>query len=399
MRLTGWILLLIGALACATIAWAAVGFLLMGVGLIALQVAERRKRRAEVAPAAPTGLTPPSVGAGLQPPVFEPVPHDGAPQRLPRRMAWPAPSNDAPYDREAWRRLVESDSDIAQIANVLADYGPQYVDELAASYLAMPDKSRLAAIVDGIVARARDTQPAPPPKPIEASRPPPSSRPVVAPEGAAPKPAMPKPDTPKPDAVKPAAPPPLPANPADALEASLIAAVEASTAAKAAAERSEPGGASTSPRGAFGRAAREQRPDRPPPPVQTSPPADIEASLIAAVTAAKRAEPLKPAAPPEPPPAAAKPEPEIRRTPGALKPAAPPVPPPAPPAKPLTRPPGKAAADDLDESLLAALAEISGQKPLDPTKPEATSKDPPADDELSAMIKKFAPDSSFLRKQ
>ena len=362
MRLTGWILLLIGALACATIAWAAVGFLLMGVGLIALQVAERRRHQADVAPAAATGFAPPVVGAGLRPPVFEPVAQHGASPRLPRQMSWPATSSDPPYDREAWRRLVESDADLAGLANVLADYGPQYVDELAASYLAVPDKSRLGAIVDGIIARARDTQPALPPAPTEASGPPLPARPVIAPEDARPK----------------AAPPPLPSNPADALEASLIAAVEASSqsankgATKAAAERGDPptsagpGGSPAAPRGAFGRAARDPTPDRVPPPSPAGPSAALKASLIAAVTeaAATRGDPPQPAQP--------------------------------------AKPPVKTAADDLDESLLAALAEISGQKNADGSRPEATSNDPtppPADDELTEMIKKFAPDSHFLRKQ
>ncbi|MCA6125004.1 hypothetical protein J6500_24370 [Bradyrhizobium sp. WSM 1704] len=377
-----------GALATATIAWAAIGFLLMGVALIALQVAERRRRRADAAPAAPaTGFTPPVVGAGLQPPVFEPVAQDGASPRLPRRMSWPAATSDAPYDREAWRRLVESDSDLAQIANVLADYGPQYVDELAASYLAVPDKNRLAAIVDGIIARARDAQQAPPPAPAEPPRPPALSRPVAPSEDATPRDAVSKAAAPTP-----AAPPPLPASPADALEATLIAAVEASAKAAAARGDPPPGG----PRGAFGRAAREHRPDRPPsspPPAPPPPTADIEASLIAAVTeaAAKRADP------PEPPSSAARLEPEIRRAPGGLKPVAPP---PVPPAK-------KSPVDDLDESLLAALAEISGEKHTLSSKPEDAANDPPkdpakqppADDELSEMIKKFAPDSSFLRKQ
>ncbi|MCC8957065.1 hypothetical protein H8B02_27610, partial [Bradyrhizobium sp. Pear77] len=163
MRLTGWVLLLIGGLLCATISWAAIGFLLMGIGLISLQVAERRRRLGDDAvPAGAGGFTPPRLGAGLQPPTLDPVAgqdtgrdtdQDTGPQRQPRRVAWPDKNGDAPYDRQAWRRLVESDPDLAQLAKVLADYGPQYVDELAASYLAAPDKSRLGAIVDGIIAR------------------------------------------------------------------------------------------------------------------------------------------------------------------------------------------------------------------------------------------------------
>ncbi|MCC8938983.1 hypothetical protein H8A99_21520, partial [Bradyrhizobium sp. Arg68] len=164
MRLTGWILLLIGGLLCATIAWAALGFLLMGVGLIALQVAERRRLGAEAAVAGAGGadFTPRLVGAGLQPPTLaqdasQDAFQDTASSQQPRRSE---KRSGAPYDREAWRRLVESDPDLAGLAKVLADYGPQYVDELATSYLAAPDKNRLGAIVDGIIARARGGQPA-----------------------------------------------------------------------------------------------------------------------------------------------------------------------------------------------------------------------------------------------
>lgn len=421
MRLTGWVLLLIGGLLCATIAWAALGFLLMGVGLIALQVAERR-RADEAVPAGSSGFTPPRLSPALQPPTLDPVTgQDNGPQRQPRRVAWPdkdaEPANDREihdretydrkaYDRETWRRLVETDPDLAQLANVLADYGPQYVDELAASYLAAPNKSRLGAIVDGIIARARDSQPVQsPPAPVEALRPPPlpprqEPKQVTAPAA-------------KPPAAKPAAPP---GNPADALEASLLATVEEASA-RIAAERAglfkpgrgpskEPGKAPDSPPPAasqreplFGRPRRDAKPAAPPPlaaappPIPADTPADLEASLIAAVSeaAARRADdpkdtPKDTLAPvPEPAPSPANREPEIRS-----------VAPAAPPAK---TPSAKSAADNLDETLLAALAEISGQKFKNESQSGAASKEPPADDGLSDMIKKFAPDSSFLRKQ
>ncbi|MGY3583766.1 hypothetical protein ACVIGB_007174 [Bradyrhizobium sp. USDA 4341] len=400
MRLTGWVLLLIGGLLCATISWAALGFLLMGIGLISLQVAERRRRLGDdAAPAGAGGFTPPRLSPGLQPPTLDPVSgqdtgqdtdQDTGPQRQPRRVAWPDKKADAPYDRQAWRRLVESDPDLAQLAKVLADYGPQYVDELAASYLAAPDKSRLGAIVDGIIARARDGQPAPPPAPAEGSRPPPL-------------PPRPEPKQIAAPAAKPAA---SPSNPADALEASLLATVEEASA-RVAAERAglfkpakDPGKATDSrPSTAsqreplFGRAPRDAKPAEPPP-MPAATPADLEASLITAISeaAARRADTFKPepvSELPKLPPAKA----EI----GANPPK--PVPPPPATTPPAKTAPTKTAADNLDETLLAALAEISGQKLKDGPKADATSKDPPADDGLSDMIKKFAPDSSFLRKQ
>ena len=48
MRVAGWILLIAGALLCVTLVWATVGFLLMGVGLLSLLVAENRRRRVSV---------------------------------------------------------------------------------------------------------------------------------------------------------------------------------------------------------------------------------------------------------------------------------------------------------------------------------------------------------------
>ena len=34
MRITGWVLLVVGVLLCVSIAWATIGFLMMGLGLI-----------------------------------------------------------------------------------------------------------------------------------------------------------------------------------------------------------------------------------------------------------------------------------------------------------------------------------------------------------------------------
>ncbi|MFB9262778.1 hypothetical protein ACFFWD_06260 [Bradyrhizobium erythrophlei] len=388
MRFTGWILLLIGLLLCATIAWAALGFLLMGVGLISLQVAERGRRKATFAVAGAAGLELPA--SGLRPPMFEPVPpREAAPQPPRRRVAWPDNRPGAAYDKEAWRVLVESDPDLAGLAAVLADYGPQYVDELAISYLAAPDKGRLGAIVDGIIARARgQTLPLPPA--------PPPAVPMPEPQVA----ALPE-DRPS------RLPPPLPTAPADDLEAALIAAFEqASAKVTGRGDASKPATAGEGPRPAtrrepaFGSVPRrdgaaDQPPGRTPPPLPASTPADLEASLIAVVSeaSAKRADPPKPAQPQDRPPVVGRREPDARSAPKQPTEV-------QPPPAPATAP-----AEQLDASLLAALAEISGDKTpgsADPSKPATAAKDaasPPGDDHLTDMIQKFAPDSSFLRKQ
>jgi hypothetical protein len=357
VRLTGWILLLIGLLLCATIVWATVGFLLMGVGLIALQVAERR--RTKLMAAGTKRLAAPLVGAGLQPPTLSPdIP---PPPRQPRRVAWPAKSESGPYDKEAWRRLIEGDPDLAQLASVLADYGQQYVDELAISYLAAPDKGRLGAIVDGIIARARRAQPPPAPTP----GPPPLPQPVIAAGDTRPV----------------ASRPPVPGYPADALAASLIVAIEE---ARTTAEHVEPKPAPVTRREpAFRNVPVETQPVRSPQPLSS---VDLTASLTAAAeaVAGKHSDPPKPVPAPESPVVTTR-EPDIG----------------IPPTEPRPAPTAGAPANDLDQSLLAALAEISGAKPAGPP-PIPAPKDPPGprtDEDPTDLIEKFAPDSSFLRKQ
>jgi hypothetical protein len=162
VRIAGWILLIGGLVLCLSVVWAALGFLLMGIGLLALQLDERNRRKvqktaavdaerldlaAEPAPAPYPAEDPVARAEGSTQPAPAPLPR---PDVTPR--ADPATSS---YDKEAWRQLVENDPDLAKLAAVLADYGQQYVDEFATSYLVAPDKARIVAIVDEIVARTR----------------------------------------------------------------------------------------------------------------------------------------------------------------------------------------------------------------------------------------------------
>ena len=212
MRVAGWILLIAGALLCATLVWATLGFLLLGVGLLSLQVAENNRKRASRPDAAyagadqPMATTPPMVAA---PPIPEPV---QAVRREPAmEISPPAPS----YDREAWQQLVESDADLARVTSVLADYGQQYVDELAQEYLALHDKTRLPEIVDGIIGRAtKSVAPRGNRRLLDDARPP---KPVAKSNVASAKPDRPpRPlPEPKPTVSEPLpAPEPLPVEPA-----------------------------------------------------------------------------------------------------------------------------------------------------------------------------------------
>jgi hypothetical protein len=59
------------------------------------------------------------------------------------------------FDREKWNALLEYDDLIAEIARKLRPLGQKWLDEFAASYLAINDKSYLPAIVQKIIAKAK----------------------------------------------------------------------------------------------------------------------------------------------------------------------------------------------------------------------------------------------------
>ncbi|WP_027580262.1 hypothetical protein [Bradyrhizobium sp. Ai1a-2] len=170
MRIAGWVLLVAGFVLCLSVAWAALGFLLMGIGLVSLQVGERKRRKAEgVAgldarprPAVALAETP---AAHAENAAFTPEP---PPLTAPQAAMG---ADASAYDKETWRRLIESDPDLARLAEVLSDYGQHHVDEFASSYLAKPDKSRLAAIVNEIVAKAARKESAPAAQPPEVRQP------------------------------------------------------------------------------------------------------------------------------------------------------------------------------------------------------------------------------------
>ena len=187
MRIAGWILLVVGLVLCLSVVWAPLGLLMMGVGLVSLQVAEQKQRKARTAVAsANAGADKPMEESAIPRPkeptiVREPPPIPVAPSGVPE-LARTASPDGYGYDREEWRRLVESDPDLAQLASVLGDYGQQYVDAFARNYLPAPNKSRIAGIVDGIIAKARSTHSARTTAPPERDRPPaaPAREPKVA---------------------------------------------------------------------------------------------------------------------------------------------------------------------------------------------------------------------------
>jgi hypothetical protein len=155
VRIAGWVLLLAGVLLCASIAWAALGFLLMGIGLLSLQIAERNRQREGLPTTSPLGIpdlqpeTPPAIPEAKQLPE--------APQ-LPGEPVMPSPDlqDPAPSDMAAWRQLFERDADLARVISVLAQYGQVHVNDFVKAYVsAAGDKTRLSAIVDDVIRTAK----------------------------------------------------------------------------------------------------------------------------------------------------------------------------------------------------------------------------------------------------
>jgi hypothetical protein len=142
MRLAGWLFLLAGLLLCLSVVWATLGFLMMGIGLIALQAAERRRKRPAKA-RLESRLDAVAFAPAFAPPSSEPV----------FREASLVPFKSAETVR--WRGLVQNDPEISRLVAILAPHGTGYVEQFASEYLAVNDKHALPEIIDRIIVRAR----------------------------------------------------------------------------------------------------------------------------------------------------------------------------------------------------------------------------------------------------
>ncbi len=142
MRVAGATLLVIGFLLCVSVAWAAIGFLAMGFGLIFLLIAEERKKaaalRLENSEIEPMPMGPPqSIAAPVS------TPHDDIRQEAALR------------EMNKWSSLVASDEDLSRVVKILASFGQKYVDQLARVYVVFDNKSCLPTILNMIIATAR----------------------------------------------------------------------------------------------------------------------------------------------------------------------------------------------------------------------------------------------------
>jgi hypothetical protein len=150
MRLLGSALLLGGYLLCISgfllyPSLVAIGFFMLGLGLICLLIAEERNKRSQN-PATPRLDKPNAWKETIQ--FREPT----AARVWPNKPL-PNQSRDF-FDNENWQSVVENDPDISRLVTVLAPYGQQYVDEFARAYLALDDKEYLPMIIEKIVKSA-----------------------------------------------------------------------------------------------------------------------------------------------------------------------------------------------------------------------------------------------------
>jgi hypothetical protein len=131
MRILGWLLLVGGLLLCVSILWAAPGFFCMGLGLIFLQIAERKRRKAKTAASPSDQSGPQAEQVQIPESTSAVVPAETQEDAGAGRENVTSPYS---YDRREWRALLRSDADISRLAKVLESYGQKYVDEFAAAF-------------------------------------------------------------------------------------------------------------------------------------------------------------------------------------------------------------------------------------------------------------------------
>jgi hypothetical protein len=145
MRL-GSVLLIGGFLLCVSIVWAALGFFMMGLGLICLLIAEERNKRFQKLTSSRFDELHPREEPRLSP---EPAALVSSKDEPPNSVSYS-------FDHEEkWKSLVENDPDLGRLVAVLVPYGQKYVDELARAYLVLNDKDYLPMIIKKIITSAR----------------------------------------------------------------------------------------------------------------------------------------------------------------------------------------------------------------------------------------------------
>jgi xanthosine utilization system XapX-like protein len=169
MRIFGAILILLGILLCLTIFLAPLGGFLILVGLICVVVGRRNRtvinNVVQVSSAPNPSFQQANIAdvddrkrasRALEPPMFaDQERRQATPPLIDVTPHQPPTYNGFAYDKAKWQMLVRYDADISRIVDVLAPYGQKYVDELAAAYLALNDKTYLPMIIQKIVGSAK----------------------------------------------------------------------------------------------------------------------------------------------------------------------------------------------------------------------------------------------------
>ena len=65
------------------------------------------------------------------------------------------PEPEIKYDRVKWNALVEYDPEIRTACEKVAPLGQKYIDQVAAAYLTLGDKSYLASIVEKAINQSK----------------------------------------------------------------------------------------------------------------------------------------------------------------------------------------------------------------------------------------------------
>ena len=138
-RIVGWLLLLTGTALVLSIAWAAIGFLFLGLALILLQIAERKRKMSQPSSSLDIAQFP---SRPMHVSEDEPI------------AAYGAGATVFSDSQQVWPILAELDPQILRLADALAPFGQRYVDQLAAACYSAGEAKQFPEIARRIVAVA-----------------------------------------------------------------------------------------------------------------------------------------------------------------------------------------------------------------------------------------------------
>lgn len=141
MRLFGLFLLVFGAALCASVVWAALGFLAMALGLICIQIRTR-----------PLFL-PGDASASGEPAFVLSEPTIASSTRASTHAV--GLEGRAPREGLVWNALADQDEELADVERLLSRYGAAYADQFRRLYCIFNSKELLPSIVSLVVEAAK----------------------------------------------------------------------------------------------------------------------------------------------------------------------------------------------------------------------------------------------------